>query len=147
MPENTLRSNMQVKMLIIQSCLTLCDPMDCSPPFSVHVILQARILDRVTISSSRGSSQPQDRSWVSHIAGRFITTWTTRESPKQSGGKNKSIDLSLERPGSPSVQHDGLPWWLRCKEPACNVEDPGSVPGLGRYPGEGNGNLFQYSCL
>ena len=30
---------------------------------------------------------------------------------------------------------------------ACSVEDLGSIPGLGRYPGEGNGNSFQYSCL
>ena len=33
------------------------------------------------------------------------------------------------------------------KEPACNVKDLGSVPGLGRFPGEGNGNPLQYSCL
>ena len=33
------------------------------------------------------------------------------------------------------------------KESACNVEDPGLIPGLGRYPGEGNGNPLQYSCL
>ena len=33
------------------------------------------------------------------------------------------------------------------KESACNVGDPGSIPGSGRSPGEGNGNLFQYSCL
>ena len=33
------------------------------------------------------------------------------------------------------------------KESACNAEDPGSIPGLGRSPGEGNGNPFQYSCL
>ena len=33
------------------------------------------------------------------------------------------------------------------KESACNSEDPGSIPGLGRSPGEGNGNLLQYSCL
>ena len=33
------------------------------------------------------------------------------------------------------------------KESACNVGDPGSIPGSGRFPGEGNGNLFQYSCL
>ena len=33
------------------------------------------------------------------------------------------------------------------KESACNVGDPGSIPGWGRSPGEGNGNLFQYSCL
>ena len=33
------------------------------------------------------------------------------------------------------------------KESACNAGDPGSIPGLGRSPGEGNGNLLQYSCL
>ena len=33
------------------------------------------------------------------------------------------------------------------KESACNVGDLSSIPGLGRYPGEGNGNPFQYSCL
>ena len=54
-----------------QSCLTLCDPVDCSPPdSSVHGILQARILEWVAISFSRGSSQPRDQTWVSRIAGR-----------------------------------------------------------------------------
>ena len=56
---------------VAQSCLTLCDPVDCSPPgFSVHGILQARILKWVTISFSRGSSQPRDRTQVSRIGGR-----------------------------------------------------------------------------
>ena len=42
-----------------QSCLTLCDPMDCSPPgCSLHGIFQARTLEWVAISSSRGSSRP-----------------------------------------------------------------------------------------
>ena len=42
----------------------------------------------------------------------------------------------------------GLPWWLRpCKESASNAGDLGSIPGLGRSPGEGNGNPLQYSCL
>ena len=46
---------------ITQSCPTLCDPMDCSPPgSSVHGILQARILEWIAISSSRGSSRPSD---------------------------------------------------------------------------------------
>ena len=50
----------------LQSCLTFFDPMDCSPPgSSVHGILQARILEGVAISSSRGSSQPRDRTRVS----------------------------------------------------------------------------------
>ena len=41
----------------------------------------------------------------------------------------------------------GFPNSLVGKESACNAGDPGSVPGLGRFPGEGNGNPFQYSCL
>ena len=49
--------------------------MDCSPPGpSVHGISQAEILEHVTISFSRASSQPRDRTWVSCIAGRFFTT-------------------------------------------------------------------------
>ena len=54
-----------------QSSPTLCDPVDCSPPgFSVHGILQARIQEWVTISFSRGPSQPRDRTRVFHIGGR-----------------------------------------------------------------------------
>ena len=46
---------------VAQSCPTLCDPMDCSPPgSSVHGIFQARVLEWVAISFSRGSSQPRD---------------------------------------------------------------------------------------
>ena len=41
----------------------------------------------------------------------------------------------------------GLPWWLGGEESACHAGAMGLIPGLGRYPGEGNGNLFQYSCL
>ena len=51
-----------------------CDPMDCSPPgSSVHGILQARILEWIAISFSRGSSRPGNRIQVSCIAGRFFT--------------------------------------------------------------------------
>ena len=47
--------------LVAQSCLTHCDPMDCSPPgFSVHGILQARILEWVAMPSSRRSSPPRE---------------------------------------------------------------------------------------
>ena len=67
---------------VAQSCLTLCDPVDCSPPGSyVHGILQARILEWVAISFSRGSSQPRDRTQVSLIAGRLFNLWATREAP------------------------------------------------------------------
>ena len=65
-------------MKVGQSCPTLCDPMDCSPPgFFVRGILQARILEWVAIPFSRGSSWPRDQTRVSHIAGRFFTNWTT----------------------------------------------------------------------
>ena len=53
------------------SCLTLCDPMDCSlPGSSVHGIFQARVLEWVAISFSRQSSRPRDRTQVSRIPGR-----------------------------------------------------------------------------
>ena len=64
-------------MLVVQLCLTLCDPMDCIlPGSSVHEIFQARKLEWVAISSSRGSSQPiiEPTSLVSPaLAGRFFT--------------------------------------------------------------------------
>ena len=69
-----------MKVLVAQWCLTLCDPMGCSPPgSSVHEILQARILEWVAISFSRGSSGPRDRTQVLCMAGRFLTLWATRE--------------------------------------------------------------------
>ena len=65
---------------VAQSCTTLCDPMDCSLPCSsIHGIFQARVLEWVAISFSRGSSQPRDQTWVSCIVGRCFTVWTTRE--------------------------------------------------------------------
>ena len=64
-----------LKVKVIQSCLTLCDPMDST----VHGILQARILEWVTIPCHKGSSQPGDQSQLSRIAGRFFTSWATRE--------------------------------------------------------------------
>ena len=62
------------------SRVRLCDPMDGSPPgSSVHGIPQARILEWVAISFSRGSSWPRDRTWVSHIVGKHFNRWATRE--------------------------------------------------------------------
>ena len=65
---------------VAQSCLTLCDPMDCSlPGSSVHGIFQAIVLEWTAISFSRGSSQPRDWTRVSHIVDRRFTVWATRE--------------------------------------------------------------------
>ena len=58
----------------------LRDPMDCSPPgSSVHGILQARIVECVTIPFSKGSSQSRDQTQVSSIAGGRYAIWITRE--------------------------------------------------------------------
>ena len=58
------------KVKVAQSCLTLCDFMD----YIVHGSLQARILEWVAFPFTRGSSQPRDRTQVSHIAGGFLTS-------------------------------------------------------------------------
>ena len=69
--------------LVAKSCLTLCDPMDCSlPGSSVHGILQTWILEWVAMPSSRGSSWPMDWTQVSGIAGGFFTNRATMEALK-----------------------------------------------------------------
>ena len=65
---------------LLQSCWTLRDPMDCSPPgFSIYGIFQARILEWVAMPFSRASSLPRDQTQVFCIVGRFFTVWATRE--------------------------------------------------------------------
>ena len=71
--ELQVSSDMHVK--VAHSCPTLCDPMD----YTVHGILQARILEWVSFPFSREYSQPRDGTQVSHIAGGFFTRWATRE--------------------------------------------------------------------
>ena len=86
---------------ITQSCPTLCDLMEYSPPgSSVCGVFQARILEWVAISFSRGSSQPWDRTQVSCIAGRCFNLWATREGSFQmsqlftSGGQSVGVSAS-----------------------------------------------------
>ena len=67
---------------VTQLCLTLCNPMDCI----VHGILQARILEWVAFPFCRVSSQPRDRTQVSHIADGFFTSWATREAQEYWSG-------------------------------------------------------------
>ena len=69
------RHTLQVKMLVTQSCLPVCDPMACGPPgSSVHGISQARILEWVAIPFSKGSHWSMDGTYAFCIAGRFFTT-------------------------------------------------------------------------
>ena len=63
---------------VAQSCPTLCDSMDCSlPGSSIHGIFQARILEWIAISFSRGTSWPRNWTQVSCIVGRCFTVWAT----------------------------------------------------------------------
>ena len=63
---------------VAKSCPTFCDPVGCSPPGScVREISQGRILERVAISFSKGSSWPRDRTRVSYIGRRVLYHWAT----------------------------------------------------------------------
>ena len=71
------------KRLSLSGLWFFYDPMGYSPPgSSVHGILQAKILEWVSIPSSRGSSWPRDQIQVSYVAGRFFTVWVTRKAQK-----------------------------------------------------------------
>ena len=124
--------------LVAQSCPALCDPMNgILPGSSVHEILQARILEGVAVPSSRGSFQPRSQ---------------TQGSPPGllPPGKPKNTGV-----GSLSLLQEifltqGFPGGSVVKNPpanAGNAGDMGSIPGLGRSPGEGNSYPLQYSCL
>ena len=89
-------------------------PHDCSPSgSSVPGILQARILEWVAMPSSRGSSQPRDRTQVSHIAGRFYIVWAIREAHEYWSGWPVPSPGDLRNPAtepeSPALQADSLP--------------------------------------
>ena len=70
----------KVKVKVTQSCLTLCDPIDFSPPGStVRGILQVSILEWVAVPFFKWSFLPRDWTQISHIAGGFFTVWAIRE--------------------------------------------------------------------
>ena len=76
-------ANLWTTSEVAQLCPTLYDAVDCSwQGFKDHGIFQARVLEWVAISFSRGSSQPRDRTQVSRIVGRRLTLWATREVAK-----------------------------------------------------------------
>ena len=70
-----MHPKMPHEVKVAQSCPTLCDPMD----YTVHGILQARILEWVALPFSRGSSWSRNRTGVSCAIGRFLTNWAIRE--------------------------------------------------------------------
>ena len=97
-----------------------------TPPWTVHGILQARILKWVAILFARGSSRPKNRTRVSCIAGRFCTIWVTREATLWKwhviGYQNSSNWRWQDFPSGPVV-----------KNPPANAGDTGPVPHLGRW--------------
>ena len=129
--------------------------------YTVHEILQARILEWVAFHFSGVSSKSRNQTQVSHFTGGFFSCWATREkfialksylrkSRKISNDLNVHLkQLQKEEQSLKLVLIEG--WGFPCispgKESACNVGDPGSIPGLGRSPGEGKGYPFQYSGL
>ena len=111
----------------LQSCPALCEPMACSPPgSSIHGILQARVLEWIAMLFSRGSSQPRYWTHVSlspALAGRFFPISTTWEA--LSAGSCYLFPL---------LWVEGFPCGSAGKESAYNVEDLGSIPGVGKIP-------------
>ena len=135
----------KVTVTVAQLCPTLCDPLGCSPlGSSVHGILQARMLEWVTISFSRGSFPPRDQARVP-TRGRSLTIWATREAPgwvlqtpiippapfvedtKPHSLKTwSSIHWSHEAPFIEDVKLHSLRGWAS-KEPMSGMERPKST--------------------
>ena len=83
------------KVLVAHSCPALCNPMDCSPPgSSVHGMLQARILEWVAISYSRGSYQPRDWAWFSCMQADSLPS----EPPQKQSLKHKRSTTTHLKP-------------------------------------------------
>ena len=90
----------KVKVKITQLYLTLCNPMD----YTVHGILQARILEWLAFHFSRGSSKPRDQTQVSCIAGGLFTSWATREAHIQHSWKINIWNIALGNGASVSLR-------------------------------------------
>ena len=92
---------------VAQSCLTRSNPVDCSlPSSSVHGIFQAKVLEWVAISFSRGSSPSRDQTRVSCIVDRRFNVWATREVPVGVGGGRLRYRKNLgSRRGADSKLH------------------------------------------
>ena len=112
---------------IAQSCLTLCYPMDCSPPgSSVHEILQARILEWVVILFSRGSFQPRDWTSVSCIDKWILYHWATCKAPRFLLSVGLFCIQSPDKPEKAMAPHSSTLAW---KTPW--TEEPGRLQSMG----------------
>ena len=118
-----LTSWIHVVVLVAESCLTPCDPTDCSSAgSSLHRILQARILEWVVISFSRGSSGPRNRTRISCIVRQVLYHLSHWRSP------HELIDMLKKRKYRISLAVQ----WLKLCTP--NAGDTGLIPDQGRPP-------------
>ena len=132
-------------VLVTQSCLTLCDPTNCSlPGFSVREILQARILEWIAVPFSRGSSLPRDWTLVSCTAGRFFTICATRKSSikvlvkltKLTPGYTGNLKITQYLYSKRDYKNSDLsvqPWGAHCspfmhtQRPLCAISTPSTL--------------------
>ena len=120
--------------------MTLWDPRDCSlPGSSIHEILHARILEWVAIPFTKGSTWLRDQTWLSYIARQILYCPSqTHTDEFQNGFASNYVLIWASQVA------------LVVKNPPANsgnTRHSGSIPGLGRSPGGGQGNSLQYSCL
>ena len=104
----TLSIYLSLKVKVVQSCPTLCEPMD----YSVHGSPQARILKWVAFPCSRESSWPRDQIRVSYFAGGFFTNWAIREAPSVIILNLFTYLLFLSKCNQSSESTGFLPQWL-----------------------------------
>ena len=116
---NLLHSFWKVKVKVTQLCPALCDLMD----YTVHGILQARILEWVAYPFSRRSSWPRNRTAVSCTTDEFFTNWAIREAKRI---RNLLIQELRE--------NEGLLLWLSGRESACQCRRDGFNPWSGKTP-------------
>ena len=110
-PQRAMKVKVEVK-----SFLTLCDPMGCSlPGSSIRGIFQAKVLEWVAISFSRGSSQPRNQTQVSHIAGIFFYDLSHQ-------GTYPLANLTDSSVQSPSLASRGIPPGQKCHLPLSDRE-------------------------
>ena len=110
---------------LLQSCPTLCGSMDYSPPaFPVHGILQARILEWIARPSSKGSSQPRDRTHISDVSCTGTYHWCHMENPIKWGNRKRNGLLPqlhvMAEPGTTKHEDNVI---LRTREKRKILED------------------------
>ena len=129
---------------LLQSCLTLCDPLDSNPPGSaVPGILQTRILEWAAISFSNAWKWKVKVKSLSCIW-LFVTPWTAAYQAPPSMGFSRQEYWSGVRNGILLNHKKNFPGGTDCKEFACSAREPGLIPESGRSPGNG---MATNSCI